>query len=679
MNRLNRMLLLLLLMATPLVCFGENSRIEKTKWWEEARFGMFIHWGVYSVFGNMYEGLDVNGNYVEYDGRGTGRPSEWLMNYVGIPRAIYREAAKEFDAKDYNPKEWVRVAKEAGMKYIVITSKHHEGFCLFETKYTDWNSIDASPAKRDLLKDLVTEAKIAGLKIGFYYSQNLDWMAVGSMGLIPELNYEEYPAEEVEKYVNNQVIPQIKELTENYDIDLFWFDYPSVNNSSPEISQRILNTLLSSPIGDKVIFNNRLINGFDGDFFTPETDTPNIPYNGYPDDRKWEACASLTVSWGYEYPPKSWNEYTQFKSGLYTISRVLELASKGGNFLLNVGPDKHGVIPEESVKTLKDAGEWMAIYGDAVYGTQKNSLVNPYEYGYVTEKIDLSGKVHWYLHTSSAYWDEGFVIVDGIKDSPRRCTIFNSDQPLQYILEQERLYIYLPKECPNKYYVPIDVEFDKEPEQVLKSALKDNCIRLTPFQGSAHLIKKDFVPYAFKFWYRKDAELKFEVYLDAGEYLLQGEYSSWNNPGELYIDINGDKYTANYKNTGSLEEYIFDDSMSESIVIPESKRYTIKMKRNAEIPNYTNWIYVREFRLKKVEDTGIVESGDLIYPNPIKNGYFICKSENKEGWRIYDSLGKLCKVTQILPGNIVDVRDLLPGIYVVKNIGFEQKIIISDK
>jgi alpha-L-fucosidase len=210
----------------------------------------------------VYDGIDIDGNQVHYDKRTTGMPAEWIMNAAKIPRSVYREAAKEFDAKDYDPKKWVAIAKNAGMKYIVITAKHHDGFCLFETQYTDWNAIDASAAKKDLLKELVEEAKSAGLKIGFYYSQNLDWMAEGGMGAVPELKGGEYPPDKVEAYVANQVIPQITELTTNYDIDIFWFDSPNVNNSNSEISQRILNALLNSPVGDKKSITTVFIKGF---------------------------------------------------------------------------------------------------------------------------------------------------------------------------------------------------------------------------------------------------------------------------------------------------------------------------------------------------------------------------------------------------------------------------------
>lgn len=249
------------------------------------------------------------------------------MDYANIliPRSVYREAAKEFDAKDYDPKLWVQIARDAGMKYIIITAKHHDGFCLFDTPYTDWDAVDASAAKRDLLEDLVAEARAAGLKIGFYYSQNLDWMHEGGMSLIPELHNEMYPREKITEYVENLVIPHIRELAVKYDFDVMWFDGQYAENIDVELNNTIYKALKDSPVGNKIITNNRLYLGCEYDFETPETDTPDIPYNGYSDNHDWEACASLNNSWGYEGDSEDY----YWKSPLFTIGRVLEIASKG--------------------------------------------------------------------------------------------------------------------------------------------------------------------------------------------------------------------------------------------------------------------------------------------------------------------------------------------------------------
>lgn len=646
-----------------------DATSDRMEWWREARFGMFIHWGVYAVYGNVYDGLNVNGEQVHYDMRGSGAPSEWIMHGVPIPRVIYREAAQEFDAKDYDPKKWVELAKNAGMKYIVITAKHHDGFCLFETQYTNWNAIDASAAQKDLLKDLVTEAHAAGLKIGFYYSQNRDWVQEGGMGPVPELNGGEYPLEKVEQYMNNLVIPQITELTANYDMDVFWFDGPDMSNSNATISQKILDALLNSPAGDKIIYNDRLFAGFNGDFATPESDTPNIPYNGYEDNRDWEACASLSTSWGYERDPETENVYTlgRWKSGIYTISRLLELASKGGNFLLNVGPDPQGNIPEKMVNTLKEAGDWMEIYGETIYGTQKNELLNPFEYGYVTQKTANDGSVHWYLHVSPAYWSEKEVMLTGVTEMPAGAALFETQEPVAVKLENNNLILSLPENCPNPYYSTIDLHFPKVPEQVGKSGIRNGKIRLTPFQATTNNLSKDYVPYAFKAWYWKDAEINYHIYLERGVYTVEAEYASWwQEGGELYFTIDDKDYTGYYKNTGDvqvpndLDNYITDDLGGLEITIPEADYYTIKIKRNAEMPDLTNWINVRNFTLKKIPGTGIHQP---FYEQSIK---------------VYDLMGRCLKTTILSEYTATSLNDLKPGIYIVKGDNICKKIMISQ-
>ncbi|MDR0864712.1 MAG: alpha-L-fucosidase [Candidatus Symbiothrix sp.] len=674
-----KLLALFVLFSVPVNLFAQTDKMD---WWREARFGMFIHWGVYAVYGNMYDGVDINGQQVHYDDRGSGLPSEWIMNSVKIPRSVYREAAKEFDAKEYDPKKWVEIAKNAGMKYIVITAKHHDGFCLFETKHTDWNALDASAAKRDLLKDLVQEAKNAGLKIGFYYSQNRDWMHEGGMGEVPELNGGQYPLNKVETYVNTIVIPHIQELTSKYDIDLFWFDGPNMPNSNAVISKKIQDALLNSPLGNKIIYNDRLFNGFPGDFSTPETDTPTIPYNGYENDRDWEACASLSNSWGYEYDIFETWRTNGWKSAVYTISRILELAGKGGNFLLNVGPDKHGNIPEPALNTLAEVGEWMKIYGETVYGSRKNNLLNPFEYGYITQKEEKDKSIHWYLHVSAGYWAEKEIVLNGVNELPVSATLFDSKEPVEIKLENNHLILSLPDHCPNPYYSTIDLHFQQLPVQPVKYPLRNNTVRLTPFQATVSSMKKDYIPYAFKNWYSKNAEIQFETYLESGEYMIEAEYAAWYEDGELYFKVDDKEYTGYYKNTGDpkkpndLNHYITDNLGGVKINIPVSKKQAITIKRNAGIPNLTNWIDVRSFTLKKIAGTDIPDSTVLIYPTLIKTGYFICESPYEQTIRIYDLLGRCCKTSIIEGYTRVDIPELKSGVYIIKGDKFTHRIIV---
>lgn len=692
---ISRILFLTILFLIPFFSYAvepvNSVNEDKMAWWKEARFGLFIHWGVYAVYGNVYDGPNVNGEIIHYDKRESGMPSEWIMNEVPIPRAVYREAAKQFDAKDYDPKEWVRIAKHAGMKYIVITSKHHDGFCLFETKRTDWNSTDASPAGRDLLKDLVKEAKEAGLKIGFYYSQNLDWMAEGAMGPVPELNGEEYPMEKVYEYVDNLVIPQIMELTTNYDIDIFWFDHPAVKNSNREIADKILNTLLESLVGDKIIYNNRLFNGIKGDFITPETATPYIPYNGYADDTVWEACASLmTGGWGWEFD--SGNPYYENnrKSHIFTINRILELTSKGGNFLLNVGPDRHGNFPERSIGVLEKVGDWMQIYGETIYGTVKNNLVNPFEYGYITQKYEPDGSVHWYLHIPPDMWTERKIVLPGVLTLPLQATVFETKESIEaYLDANDNLVLTLPDSYPNPIYSTVDVYFDVEPVQIPKSGLRENAIRLTPYQAiTTDAIIKNFNPYVIKRFNKKETEIEYDIFLEAGDYIFEAEYATWVNGAEVFLHVDDQKFNVYFQTTSTnaniIDEMLFVKEKFDhtKFILPESKRVKIKITRNEPIPGKTSWISIKSIGLIKTDASSIEnrESNVIVFPTLIRDGYFILQDEPGKIYKLIGLDGKSYKEIKTNSSSVtVDVSDLNSGIYIVFGGGYFSKIVIPTR
>ncbi|MDR0798387.1 MAG: alpha-L-fucosidase [Dysgonamonadaceae bacterium] len=646
-------------------------------WWREARFGMFIHWGVYSVYGNVYDGLNVKGEQVHYNKVNTGYPAEWIMYGAQIPRATYRQAAAEFDASEYNPKAWVQLAKQAGMKYVVVTTKHHDGFCLFDPDYTDWNAVEASAAERDLLDELVQEVQAAGLKLGFYYSQNRDWMAEGGMGDIPELNFGLYSADKVMKYVDDLVIPQINELTSRYNFDLFWFDAPNMSNSSNAIAQKIKSALMDSQVGAHVIVNDRLYPGMGGDFSTPESDTPDIPYNGYTNNRDWEACASLNDSWGWEdTAPNRW------KSSLYTISRILELNSKGGNFLLNVGPDKHGKIPEGATETLLGVGDWMSRNSSAVYGTSRNQLLNPFEFGYVTQKNEANENVHLYLHVSTGYWDEGKVYLDGVMALPESAKLLVSGQTVEVKQQNFGLEITLPEVCNEPYYTVIDLLFNELPPQKLSPPSRDGYeIRLTPFQAvTSGTMKKDYVPYAFTNWTRAAHTIDFSAYLLPGIYKVSAEYASQYNPGTIYMTVNSIKHSLPYRKTGSMDSYVVD-SYDFPIEILSAGVYNIHLSREQRDEIY-NIVNLRNLVFSYIPNAINTPSamkipGFTIDPTLVTEDYFYCRPLQYDYFRLYDISGRVHKTFEG-EGNIyVDVSNLPAGIYIVQGQYGKQKIVIN--
>ena len=297
---------------------------ERMQWWEDAKFGMFIHWGVYSVPAGIYNGKDIPGG-------------EWIMNNAKIPVAEYKKYASEFNPVNYDPEAWVKMAKDAGMKYIVITSKHHDGFALFDSKVTEWDVVDATPYGKDLLRPLVKACKKEGIRLGFYYSQAQDWNHPGGAAYGGHWD----PAQDgsMDEYLDRIAVPQVKEILSNYgDIDILWWD-TSVGMTK-ERAEKFLPILKEHP---RLITNNRLGGGIKGDTETPEN---FIPPTGFP-DRHWEVCMTMNDTWGYKSNDHNW------KSGKDLILKLSDIASKGGNLLLNVGPTSKGEIPPTKHRTVK--------------------------------------------------------------------------------------------------------------------------------------------------------------------------------------------------------------------------------------------------------------------------------------------------------------------------------------
>lgn len=327
------------------------------KWWKDAKFGMFIHWGVYSALAGTYEGEKIPGI------------GEWIMNTAKIPIDKYKPYAKQFNPVKYNPEAWVKMAKDAGVKYIVITSKHHDGFALFDSKITDWDVVDASPYGKDLLKPLVAACRKEGIRIGFYYSQAQDWNHPGGAAI--NGHWDKAQDGDMDAYLNTIAVPQVKEILSNYgDIDILWWDTP--NDITKAQAEKFMPILKQHP---NLIANNRLGGGFQGDTETPEQFVPSTGFPG----RNWETCMTMNDTWGY----KSYD--TNWKSSKTLIRNLTEIVSKGGNFLLNVGQTAEGEIPQASIERLAAMGKWLSVNKESIYGTTASPF--PYlSYGRYTRK-----------------------------------------------------------------------------------------------------------------------------------------------------------------------------------------------------------------------------------------------------------------------------------------------------
>lgn len=339
----------------------KSQRDARMAWWRDAKFGMFIHWGVFSVPAGWYHGKRVPGF------------SEWLMHDARIPVREYRGYAEQFNPQGFDAAEFVAAAKSAGMKYIVITAKHHDGFAMFDSKASEWTIVRATPYKKDLLKALAEECRKQGMKLGFYYSHAQDWNNGGAIGLSmprhPEQEkgpWDKAQHRDMDDYIAKVAIPQVSELLTHYGPDtpaILWWDTPKeITKARAAKFDTIVHDMRPG-----LIQNNRLSNTKDPTgkkYFPGDTETPEgfIPPQGFP-GRDWETCMTFNDSWGYKRGDNHW------KSTETIIRNLCDIASKGGNYLLNVGPDANGKIPKQCLDRLAKIGTWMKLNGEAIYGT----------------------------------------------------------------------------------------------------------------------------------------------------------------------------------------------------------------------------------------------------------------------------------------------------------------------
>lgn len=323
------------------------QRDARMKWWREARFGMFIHWGLYAVPAGEWKAKDVAGRAINTQGYG-----EWIMHNAQIPVADYAALAPQFNPTRFNAEQWVSYAKAAGMKYIVVTAKHHDGFALYPTQVSPFNIKDATPFKRDPLAELAAACRKQGIKFGIYYSQNLDWSHPG--GGSSGARWDPAQNGDFDTYVKNIAAPQVSELLTRYKPAVLWWDIPG-NFSADEVR----GLTAAFPRVPDLITNDRLGGGVIGDTQTPEQ---YIPATGFP-NRDWEVCMTINDTWGYKANDAN------FKSSESLLRNLIDIASKGGNYLLNVGPDASGTIPGAEVQRLADIGAWMKKNGESIYAT----------------------------------------------------------------------------------------------------------------------------------------------------------------------------------------------------------------------------------------------------------------------------------------------------------------------
>ncbi len=431
-------------------------------WWRDARFGLFIHWGLYAIPAGEWNGERIPGI------------SEWIMLRAQIPVAEYEALAERFNPVKYDADAWVRLAKEAGMKYIVITSKHHDGFAMFDSDASDYNIVDATPFHRDPLAELAEACREHDIKLGFYHSQAQDWHHPGGTyrGIEQGEPHWDSTMERVplEQYIMEKVHPQVREILTNYgDIAIMWWDTPI---GMTKKMADTLNTLLALQPG--IVANNRLYREYPGDFSTPEQ---HVPPTGL--DYDWETCMTMNTSWGYKHYDDNW------KSTETLLRHLADIASKGGNFLLNVGPTAEGEIPQASIDRLKGMGEWMQVNGESIYGTTASPFFKLF-WGRATKDVRDDGATV-YLHVFD--WPaDGVLVVPGLKSTILRAELLATGQQLPVASSDRAVLIEVPETAPDAInsVIKLEIEGALEVESNKPAESATGLVSLPAVMGDIH-------------------------------------------------------------------------------------------------------------------------------------------------------------------------------------------------
>lgn len=409
---------------------------KRMQWFEDARFGMFIHWGVYSPLACTWDGKRYNGY------------GEHIQRMARIPVEVYKkEVAGKFNPQEFDAEEWIRIAKETGMKYFIITSKHHDGFAMYDSKVSDYNIVKATPFGRDPMKELRDACRKAGIKFGFYYSHAFDWGEKIGVGndwdydnpggdkLLGGRNWWETRKEFIpiaRKYVDEKALPQIKELIDNYDPDIMWFDTP--HKLPQEECIRIVK--FTRDAKPDIIINGRAIAGFDCYDYYNTNDCP-YEFSNY-GDNYWEGIPTTNNSYAYN---ENDNDY---KPASFFIRLTVKAAARGGNILMNIGPMGNGKFSAPDLEILKGIANWWKVNGDAsICGTQATPLTVQ-SWGESTRKGN-----NLYLHVFD--WPkDGKLCVGGLlTDVKRAYLLSNPQKSLKHARNGKDVWVDVPTACPD--------------------------------------------------------------------------------------------------------------------------------------------------------------------------------------------------------------------------------------
>ncbi|WP_299669132.1 alpha-L-fucosidase [uncultured Polaribacter sp.] len=490
---------------------------ERMEWWQDARFGMFIHWGIYSVPAGFYKGEAQTNS------------AEWIMNKGKIPIAEYEKFAEKFNPTKFNANEFVALAKTAGMKYMVITAKHHDGFSMFNSKANPYNVVDATPFKRDVLKELAKACQEQGIKFGFYYSQAQDWHHPGGMGNNWDKSIQRVSSDE---YVYEKALPEVKQLLTAYGpIAIFWWDTPR------KMTKSVVDSLyhITTALQPSIITNDRLGDEYPGDHKTFERHGPRYQ----PEAKYWELCQPISGSWGYR------SDDDQFKSIKTLIHNLIDQSSKGGNYLLNVSPTHEGTLRLEATERLKAIGAWMDKNSEAIYGTQASPTSAEPEWGRITMKtIDNKGLL--YLHVYN--WKNGASLPIRLKNEVASCYLLTDpSREFKTQTDGHGIKVKLTGKAPDSIASVIVLKLKEMPNALPQKALgqdKDGIVKLPAYRAQYENLQGPGAQYNERLdcvgdWQSETARVYWSFEIDKLKaFNLTGSFAGENDT-EITISFNG--------------------------------------------------------------------------------------------------------------------------------------------
>lgn len=528
---------------------GKETPVERElrmKWWHEARFGMFVHFGLYSVAAGHWEGEPVKGL------------SSWTLYTTKAPLEKYVLLKDQFNPTQFDADRIVRLAKAAGMKYIVITTRHHEGFSLFDTKYSEFDVMTA-PLNRDLMKEMADACHKHQMPLGWYYTI-LDWY---HPDYTPRRPGDNRPTDNADydrfmRFMKNQ----LTELLTNYGkIDILWFDGQWDPTFSNEKGQELYDHVMGLQPG--IVINNRLGGGEDcpGDFGTPEQHIPAVGSDG----KSWETCMTINDTWGFKSQDHNW------KSTATLIRMLADCASKGGNFLLNIGPKPDGTIPQPSVDRLEEVGQWLAVNGESIYGTKPGPYRRPLPWGCTTMKDLGGGRTRLYLHVFK--WPkDGRLVVPRLANAPLAASLLSDSAKTPLAVAQQEtgaekvIRIDVGPNVPNPHDSVVVLDLEGQP-QLLPFRAKptaDGSLKLLPQDAELHgeAIQYDGHPGrdSIGYWTRMEDWISWPVFIPkAGTYQVEVTYGcAPGNGGTYCVEVAGQKLEAKTRETGGWFERATD-------------------------------------------------------------------------------------------------------------------------